>query len=111
VLQGSILGPVLFSVFISDVDSGIKCTLSKFADDTKLSGGDDTSEGRDTIQRDLDKFEKWAFVNLTRFNRPSVGSRTWIWATPSIRTGRGMKGLKATLLRRTQGHWWMKFWK
>lgn len=69
--QRSILGLILFKIFISDT-MGL-CTLSKSADCTQ-SDMADTTEGRDAILRDLEKLEKWTNENLIRFNK----SRNWM---------------------------------
>jgi len=68
ILQG-LSGLLPFNIFVSNMDRGIECTLSKFANNTKPCSAVDTLEGRDAFQRDLDRLESWACASLMKFNK------------------------------------------
>jgi len=55
--QGSAPGWVLFNIFVDNTNSWVEYTLREFADNTKLCGVVYTLQGRDAIQRDLDRLE------------------------------------------------------
>lgn len=85
--QVSILGLVLFSIFISDIDCGIEYILSKFANGTELRGAADTTEVRDAIQKHLARLEKWVHVNLMRSTRLNARCYTWVRTNLDMCTG------------------------
>lgn len=64
---GSVFGPVLFNIITNNTDREIECTFSRFAGDPKLNGA--LVEGKDVIQRQLDKLEKWACGNFMKFKK------------------------------------------
>ncbi|GAB0186081.1 mitochondrial enolase superfamily member 1 [Grus japonensis] len=103
VFQGSILGPTLFNIFISDLDDRIKCTLMKFADDTKLSGEADTSEGRATLQEDLDRLVEWANKNLMKFSKDKCKVLHLGKHNPGVQYGLGSTWLESSSVERDLG--------
>ncbi|CAM4621103.1 unnamed protein product [Lepidochelys kempii] len=106
--QGLVLGLVLFSIFINDLEDGVDCTFSKFADDTKLGGEVNTLEGRDRIQRDQDKLEDWAKINLMRFNKCRVlhlGRKN-----PTHRYRLGTEWLGSSSAEKDLGLQWTRSW-
>ncbi|CAM5112173.1 unnamed protein product [Natator depressus] len=66
--QGSVLGPILFNLFITDLGTKSGSVLIKFADDTKLGGIANLEKDWDIIQEDLDDLVNWSNSNRMKFN-------------------------------------------
>ena len=66
--QGSVLGPLLFLIYINNLDTNIVSKMSRFADDTKLChiarNPDDIME----LQVDINKLVEWANMWQMSFN-------------------------------------------
>ena len=58
--QGSVLGPILFLIYINDLDDSITSNVLKFVDDTKLFRKVNTDGDKQHLQNDLDRLVKWS---------------------------------------------------
>ena len=67
--QGSVLGPILFFIFINDLDSGLVSSVFKFADDTKLVGNANSTQDSILLQRNLQQLIEWSDMWLIPFNK------------------------------------------
>ncbi|KAJ7408298.1 hypothetical protein BTVI_60144 [Pitangus sulphuratus] len=95
-LQGFVLGPVLFSIFINYLGAGLEGILSKFADDTKQGGAVDSLKGRKALQRDTDKIEDWAITNHRNFNNGKCQILHLGWGNPGCLYRLGNAGKKCS---------------
>ena len=80
VQQGSVLGPILFLVYINDLEEGVTGKILKFADDTKLFRKVMEIGDKQNLQYDIDKLVKWSekwqmLFNFGKFKCLHTGSR------------------------------------
>ena len=66
--QGSVLGPLLFIIYINDLDLGLVSKISKFADDTKMGIRADNDIAIKQLQQDLKKIGEWSVKWQMPFN-------------------------------------------
>ena len=67
--QGSILGPLLFLIYINDLSDGIISDVKLFADDTSIfSTVYSTNKTADSLNNDLQRISEWAYKWKKSFN-------------------------------------------
>ena len=66
--QGSVLGPLLFIMYVNDIPEILSSTSSMFADDTKVWREVDRQDGREGLQQDLVELRTWSKRWLMDFN-------------------------------------------
>ena len=66
--QGSVLGPLLFLLYVNDIPEVVHCTLKMFADDTKLYSSVTTPSDVSRLQSDLESLANWSATWQLPFN-------------------------------------------
>jgi len=66
--QGSVLGPLLFLIFVRDLPDWIKFSIKMFADDTKIWAKIAVREDAGSLQEDLNRLVQWSEKWLLKFN-------------------------------------------
>lgn len=66
--QGSVLGPILFTIYINDLPDALESVCKLFADDTKIFKSINNANDVNILQNDIDKLVNWSDRWLLKFN-------------------------------------------
>nr|VZI22710.1 unnamed protein product [Spirometra erinaceieuropaei] len=66
--QGSVLGPILFLIYVDDAARDLDCEVAMFADDMKIWSVIRGPADEDRLQLNLNRLEEWSNRWLLRFN-------------------------------------------
>ena len=67
-IQGSVLGPVFFLIFVRDISNDITANMKIFVDDAKIKDSIKTDEDVEKLQENLEKLYSWEAKNKMKFN-------------------------------------------
>ncbi|XP_066840639.1 olfactory receptor 14C36-like [Anser cygnoides] len=98
----------IWKLMTTDTDSVIECNLSEYADDTKLGGAVDTLEGRDDMQVDLDRLERFSCENLMRFPKAKCKVLQLDLGNRKHNYRLGGEWLESSSEEKDLGCWWMR---
>jgi len=84
--QGSVLGPILFVVFINDLPKCVNSSVFMFADDTKIYREISTKNDQLILQDDLNKLFEWSNKWLLKFHPDKCKILQISTKTPEIRS-------------------------
>ena len=65
--QGSVLGPLLFLIFVQDLPDWIKNSMMMFADDTKIRTAIENADDAESLEQDLNRLGEWSEKWLLKF--------------------------------------------
>ena len=82
--QGTVLGPILFLLFINDIELALShCKVRCFADDSRLLKSIDTAYDASLLQEDLENIIKWANLNNMSLNKEKFEFLQYHPSTPN----------------------------
>ncbi|KAJ7401671.1 hypothetical protein BTVI_93157 [Pitangus sulphuratus] len=90
-------------MFINYFDAGLEGILSKFVDGKKLRGAVDSLEGREALQRGLNKLQDWAITNYMKFNKGKCQILHLGWGNSGCLYRMGNEMLESSAVERDLG--------